>query len=244
MKRIALIAGLLITFSAFANVWDNWPWADLEDENHLRELFRDYSDLLDPFSVQFRNIRVRTGVTDNGTQMTIWCGLSNQKNRMGAYGGWADFYAVEGLDEPKVDVALGDTAKITMVMVALFCDGSHGERTDVSLIKLLQSPSPEVRTKASKSIYYAKFDDARFMIVGEQVYEAVATAIRNQLATLNKESPRQQQEEVAWHAEALAASGNLDYMPLLDELSRSPVRKVARHAKKAKKLLAKTANRK
>ena len=104
-----------------------------------------------------------------------------------------------------------------------------------SLFLQLQSPLQWVRTNASKSIYSVRIDNA-------ELYEAVAIAIKMQLAILDKKSPSELQQEVAWHTKALATSGNLDYMPLLDELSRSTARTVAKHAKKSKKLLAKSTN--
>ena len=44
-------------------------------------------DLIDPSSAQFREVRQ----TDDGT----WCGQVNGKNRMGAYTGYNDFFALE-----------------------------------------------------------------------------------------------------------------------------------------------------
>lgn len=246
MKRLVLVVGLLISFCANSAEFDDWPWVDLEDETHLRELFRNYSDLVDPFSVEFRDTLVRTGVLSDGTQMTIWCGFSNQKNQMGGYTGWTDFCAVEGRGEPFVRLVSGDTAKFktALMLMNLYCKGANNSTTDWAFIEQLQSSSSMERLKASERIFYARFDPPRFLYVGSGVYEVVAAVIRNQLPTLSRKTPRKQQEEIAWHSKALAASGNLDYIPLLEELSNSPASKVARYGKSSKKLLLETAQEK
>ena len=104
-----------------------------------------------------------------------------------------------------------------------------------SLIEQLHSSSTQQRTMASKTIFTQSIHDV-------ELYEEVATAIRNQLANLNKKSPGTLQEEIAWHTKALATSGNEKYLPLLDELSNSAAKKVAKYAKESVKLLAESAN--
>lgn len=104
-----------------------------------------------------------------------------------------------------------------------------------SLIAQLQSSSAQQRTMASQIIFNQRIHDV-------ELFEEVATAIRNQLANLNKKSSDTLQEEVAWHAKALATSGNMEYMPLLDELSKSTAKKVAKYAKWSVNLLAESAN--
>lgn len=103
-----------------------------------------------------------------------------------------------------------------------------------STLERLQSSSQEERTRASRKIYEEGVDD-------KSLYEEVAIAIRKQIPTLNKKSPRAQQQEVAWHIKALSCSGNQKFLPLFDELVKSPARTVAKYAKKYKKLLAESA---
>jgi len=108
---------LLFSSQTFAD-----EWRDLEDEKHLRELFINHSDLTDPFSVQFRGVRILTDGKRFRKNTVIYCGQSNQKNQMGGYIGWAPFYAMEAPpDNPTVKVAIGDAAAIIMVGVDAFC---------------------------------------------------------------------------------------------------------------------------
>jgi hypothetical protein len=110
---------------------------------------------------------------------------------------------------------------------------AQSERSSASLIGQLGSAASQDRTEASRYIYGAGIDDA-------EVYKAVAAAIEISSSTLNRESPNTQQQEVAWHAKALASSGNAEYLPILEELSESSAKSVARHAKKSVALLERT----
>lgn len=114
------VVGLLFV-AASLNAQET-EWHKVKDEEYLKNLFVEHSDLVDPFSVQFRQLRMKQQEGKSGKEITVWCGQSNQKNRMGAYTGWAPFYAIEGLQEkPTVDVAIGDGAGMTMVMIEAFC---------------------------------------------------------------------------------------------------------------------------
>lgn len=106
-----------------------------------------------------------------------------------------------------------------------------------ALIRQLQNPSQLVRTTASVNIYNERVDN-------EELYKAVESALRRQLTNLNRASSEPLQLEIIRHAKALAGSGNLAFMPLLDELSSSPAKDVARYAKKFKKILKKRAKKK
>ena len=55
-------------------------------EEKLRELLISKSNLIDPKSAEFRNIK-----TDN--KMSQFCGEINAKNSLGGYVGWTHFYA-------------------------------------------------------------------------------------------------------------------------------------------------------
>jgi hypothetical protein len=98
------------------------------------------------------------------------------------------------------------------------------------LIMQLQRSSHLLRNRASRAIYKGeKLDKA--------VYDAVADAIQDQLGMLNKRSPREMENELSYHAYALSKSGDPEYIPLLNELTQSSNRKVAKAAKKAKEML-------
>jgi len=110
------------------------------------------------------------------------------------------------------------------------------ERSVSSLILQLQSPSAQERTRASQYIHGAGISDI-------DLYNAVAEAVSIHRVDLNADSPGSLQQEIAWHAKALGGSAIYDYMPLLEELSESPAKTVAKHAKKSKDQLRETAAR-
>lgn len=64
-------------------------------EDHLRRQLSEHSDLTDPNSVMFRNIKYRDYL------WKTWCGELNSKNRMGGYVGWMPFL-VKQYDDGKV----------------------------------------------------------------------------------------------------------------------------------------------
>ncbi len=68
-----------------------WVWNKINDTEELKKLMVEHSDLIDPFSVQFRNTYQRD-IENLGN--TSWCGELNSKNRMGAYIGWNRFYVI------------------------------------------------------------------------------------------------------------------------------------------------------
>ena len=122
---------------------------------------------------------------------------------------------------------------LTSLLVASLAMGAQEERTIESLIAQLQSPSVQERTRASQHIYGAGIADS-------ELYSVVANAITSHGGDVNGESPAPQQQEIAWHAKALGGSANIEYMPILEELSESSSRTVAKHAKKSIDLLRQT----
>jgi len=55
-------------------------------EARLRKILIAHSELIDPFSTEFRDLRHHA---DSTTE--IWCGQLNSRNRMGAFVGWQSF---------------------------------------------------------------------------------------------------------------------------------------------------------
>jgi hypothetical protein len=115
---------------------------------------------------------------------------------------------------------------------------SHGSsaqetRSTASLIEQLQSDSAQDRIGASRYVYGAGIDDA-------DLYAAIAKVIEVRSADLSDESSDVELKEISTHLKALGGSGNAMYMPLLETLSTSSVKYVAKHADKAIKLLQRT----
>lgn len=55
-------------------------------EARLSAILIEHSELIDPFSTEFRDLRHHTDST-----VEIWCGQLNSRNRMGAFVGWQSF---------------------------------------------------------------------------------------------------------------------------------------------------------
>ncbi|KGM55994.1 hypothetical protein N800_10230 [Lysobacter daejeonensis GH1-9] len=101
-----------------------------------------------------------------------------------------------------------------------------------NLIARLQSQSVAERTRASQDIFGAGINS-------KALYAEVAKRIGEVLPTVTKDSPKV--DELAWHAKAIGTSGDMAYMPLLEQLSRSDIRGIARHAKGAQETLREAA---
>lgn len=96
----------------------------------------------------------------------------------------------------------------------------------------LRSDSVERRTLAARDVYGSGIESP-------ELYELIAQIIRDGVVGLEKRSPRV--EELSWHAKALGCSGDLRFQPLLEELTRSSVRKLVRHSESALAILDRAA---
>jgi len=90
------ISSLVLFFTSltsFAQEEEENKWVDPSSEQieFLKQGFIADSSLKDPFSVQFRNTKVDTGLLNGGM---MFCGEMNAKNSYGAYTGWKVFSAV------------------------------------------------------------------------------------------------------------------------------------------------------
>lgn len=101
-----------------------------------------------------------------------------------------------------------------------------------TIIATLQSGTVAQRTDASIAVFGAGMADPA-------VYAAIADRLRGGLATLDqpKSEPGDRLDELAWHAKALGGSGDVAYLPLLQQAAQSSHRSLARHAREAVELL-------
>lgn len=88
------------------------------------------------------------------------------------------------------------------------------------ILMRLKSPDEEIRLGTSRNMIYGKG------IADKEVYAAVAEALEYGISNPGKSSDN----EVAWHALALASSGDPAYLPVLENLVKL---KITRHAKRA-----------
>ncbi|SDR10706.1 hypothetical protein [Pseudoxanthomonas sp. CF125] len=95
-KLLVVLGGLLIVSSAVKAATDDLPpFVPFDDDAPIRKLIIEKSSLKDPFSVQFRNLSLRTIHLKGPPEEVslIYCGELNAKNSVGAYVGWSRFYA-------------------------------------------------------------------------------------------------------------------------------------------------------
>lgn len=124
--------------------------------------------------------------------------------------------------------------KIAILMVLFWLGGAGVAFAQVSasdtarLSRMLRSTESESRREASSQIFGSGISDAG-------LNAQLAALIVESLPELDKKSA--QIDEIAWHAKALGASGDKAYLPLLDQLSGSNIRKLARNAQEAKTIL-------
>jgi hypothetical protein len=90
-----------------------------------------------------------------------------------------------------------------------------------SILVRLKSPDVNTRIAASRDMVYGKG------ISDKDVYTEVAKALEYSISNPNKSSDN----EVAWHALALASSGDAAYLPVLENLVNL---KITRHAQRAR----------
>lgn len=117
MKVFLYFFTVLISIPSLVNAADD-TWEPLKDETELRKVFVEKSNLKDPFSVQFRNVKVNT------TPMTIWCGEVNAKNSYGAYSGWNLFFASDHGKESSVNIDQEIAHEGFLIVMGLYCKGS------------------------------------------------------------------------------------------------------------------------
>lgn len=92
----------LLSLCVLASANAQGDWGPLEDENQLSDIFIKHSDLVDPFSTQFRGVKVNEQYNDNENIVMTICGQVNAKNRMGGYVGWSNFYVIDGLENKPI----------------------------------------------------------------------------------------------------------------------------------------------
>lgn len=107
------------------------------------------------------------------------------------------------------------------------------DQASADRLQRLQSENSLVRRDVSRELYGSGQQD-------EEALNAIASLLDEQLSEItSKKDPRA--DEAAWHTKALAASGNMDYLPLIERAIKSPVRSIARHGRGAQETLMATA---
>lgn len=94
----------------------------------------------------------------------------------------------------------------------------------------LQSNFVKDRIEASNFIYGAGIESP-------ELYEAVSMALKRHDPKALQFASRHIKREVASHVKALGGSGNVEYMPLLEEFTKSSSRSIRKYARAAKEML-------
>ncbi len=102
--------------------------------------------------------------------------------------------------------------------------------TEGKVISLLTTGSLKEVKNVLQLIFYSGIDSPKISAI-------IARRLEYFLSKPLKEHGKVSIDELAWHAKALAASGQLSYMPLLSKLANYNHKKLAFHAAHAKVLL-------
>lgn len=128
------------------------------------------------------------------------------------------------------------TTILVALAIALFgLENAYSQaiRSPEKLIERLYSSSSAQRRAASEEIFGAGIESP-------ELYAVLATILDTDGMSAKKGDPRE--DEFAWHAKALASSGDEQYLPLLQRLVTSPARGLAKHSKKAIDILERAAS--
>lgn len=128
MLTLERVSSLLIVVLAFSIAQGCRP-TKVDHEQRIPGLISDHSELLDPFSAQFRGLRYE-GFKSTGWEAETWCGEINAKNSFGAYTGW-QFFRLErrksGNADPEVDFKIYKTQDLNLagkMLYATMCSGT------------------------------------------------------------------------------------------------------------------------
>lgn len=109
---------LFLFFSMLLLPWSIAAWEAVDDQEPLQKLLVEHSDLVDPFTAQFRSLKYKS-IEDTGAQM--WCGEINAKNRLGAYTGWAAIYVLKSSDGEVKTQIVDEDAIYSAILVNGLC---------------------------------------------------------------------------------------------------------------------------
>ena len=123
MKVFYIFFTVLIGIPSLVNAADK-TWETLSDETVLRKILVEKSNLKDPFSIQFRQVKVSNSKAVDNAPITIWCGEVNAKNSYGAYSGWKLFFAISNGKEASVSIDEEIGHEGFLVLMGAFCKGS------------------------------------------------------------------------------------------------------------------------
>src|SRR5262245_13991050 len=75
-------------------------------------------------------------------------------------------------------------------------------------------------------------------VLDKEALAAIAKLVESELGSVQRNDERI--DEISWHLKALAASGDMSYMSVIDKGIASAIRKISGHAKEAKETLLQT----
>ena len=120
-----------------------------------------------------------------------------------------------------------------MLFAPVVAVGQVDPRVEVLLARL-QSTSIDTRIAAAQDVYGGGF-------ASPELYLELAERIEQGLAKL--QGSRRTSNELAWHTKALASSGDLRYLPLIERVEHTGYRGLVGHAQEAKRILFSAAER-
>ncbi|MBV5316543.1 MAG: hypothetical protein JZU50_01930 [Desulfobulbaceae bacterium] len=117
----AVVFLFILTSSAFAG---EKKWDTVKDETALRKIFIKKSNLKDPVSILFRNVKVEITSSEEQKKINSYCGEVNFKNEYGAYIGFHKFVAIQEDGDPGTVAIAGKDPSLFQILAVDICAGS------------------------------------------------------------------------------------------------------------------------
>lgn len=113
-----LIVVSILWLSASLSRAEATKWEKVTDETDLRKVVVDKSQLKNPFSAKFKNVKFRMVKEKDNVSFSIWCGEVNAQNSYGDFLGWNRFVASD-------KVIMGDNNVLLLLGIAIDDKAGH-----------------------------------------------------------------------------------------------------------------------
>lgn len=124
MKKKGIAVVVLLSLTAASAFAAEKKWDTVKDETALRMIFVEKSDLKDPASSKFRNVKIEIRSSDKQKQINTYCGEVNTKNDYGTYIGFHKFVAIQEEGTPGTVAIAGKDPSLFQILAEDICAGS------------------------------------------------------------------------------------------------------------------------
>jgi len=124
MNKKVIAAVVLLSLIAASASSAEKKWETVKDEIALRNIFMKKSNLKDPGSIKFRNVKVEITSSEKQKDINSYCGEVNTKNDSGAYAGFHKFVAIQEDGAPGTVAIAGKDTSLFQILAVDICAGS------------------------------------------------------------------------------------------------------------------------